>query len=135
MIIQTPKLKSIVAGMGLVAALGIAPTIVAANDDAPGEAPLILAQAATFDDATIEGFAAAQARLAEVEAEYGAEYEAAETEDERVQISQEATEAMIAAVEETPDINVDEYNAVIEAVSEDPLLVVRINEAIAAEMD
>lgn len=92
---------------------------------------MILAQAEQIDDATIEAFVAARKRLAEVQALYTAQYEAAQTDEQRLQISEAASQEMVAAVEETPNITLREYNAVIDAASQDPALMERINEAIA----
>lgn len=128
---DTTRLTPFLAGCGLIAAVSLLPATVAADDTNAAEAPLILAQADQIDDATIEAFAAAQARIAELQALYTAQYEAAETEEQRMQISEEATAEMMAAVEATPGITLDEYNAVVEAANQDPALVERINEAIA----
>ncbi len=125
------RLTSLLAGCGLLATAGLVPATVAADDALAGEAPLVLAQADRIDDATVEAFAAAQARIAELQALYTAQYEAAETDEQRLQISEEATAEMMAAVEATPGITLDEYNAVVEAANQDPALVERINEAIA----
>jgi Spy/CpxP family protein refolding chaperone len=125
------NLTSMLTGCGIVAAVGVMPAMVAANDTVTDQAPLILAQADEFDDATIEAFAAAQVRLGELQALYTARMEAAETDEQRTQISEEATQEMVAAVEATPNITVEEYGAVIQAANEDPALVERINEAIA----
>lgn len=130
--IHSSKLTSILASCGLVAAIGVVPAAVAAASS--GAAPLVLAQAEQqadqFDDTTIEAFAAAQARVAELQALYVGQYEAAESEEQRLQISEEATQEMMAAVEATPDITLEEYNAVVEAAHRDAALVDRIYEAI-----
>lgn len=127
----TKRFTSFLAGCGIVAAAGLVPAAVAADEAYSSEAPLMLAQADQIDDATIEAFATAQARIAELRALYTAQYEAAETDEQRLQISEEATAEMMAAVEATPGITLDEYNAVVEAANKDPALVERINEAIA----
>lgn len=125
------RLTSFFAAFGFAATAGLMPAATAAQEASKYDAPLILAQADQIDDATIEAFAAAQLRLAEVEAFYAARYEAADTNEERQQISEAATEEMMEAVEATPGITLDEYNAVVEAANQDPTLVQRINEAIA----
>ena len=128
----TRNLKSVLVGCGLVAALGAAPVALMAGNATTGDAPLIRAQAAEqFDDATIEAFAAAQARVEEIRAEYAAQYQAAQSEEERQEINQMATEEMVEAVRDTPDISVEEYDAVIQAANQDPALAERVNEAIA----
>lgn len=129
--IHSKKLTAILGSCALVTAVGVMPTAVAANDAGQHQPLLIQAQAEQFDDATIDAFAAAQMRVAEIRALYAAQFEAAETDEQRMQVSEEATEEMIAAVEATPDITLEEYDAVIQAANEDPALVERINEAIA----
>lgn len=129
--IHSKKLTAILGSCALVTAVGVMPTAVAANDAGQHQPQLIQAQAEQFDDATIDAFAAAQMRVAEIRALYAAQFEAAETDEQRMQVSEEATEEMIAAVEATPDITLEEYDAVIQAANEDPALVERINEAIA----
>ncbi len=130
--IHSRKTASILAGCGLAATLGLMPATVSADEAGLATAPVILAQAAQFDDATIEAFATAQALIAELQAFYSAQYEEAETDEQRMQISEQATQEMMSAVEETPNITLDEYNAIIEAAGQDAALVERINEAIAA---
>ncbi|MFW5881200.1 MAG: DUF4168 domain-containing protein [Roseicyclus sp.] len=132
--IHSKNLTAILGSCALVTAIGVMPTAVAANDVRPHEAPIILAQddqAGEFDDETIEAFAEAQVRVAEIRALYTAEFESAETDEQRTEISEEASAEMLAAVEDTPGITIEEYGAVIEAANEDPALVERINEAIA----
>lgn len=129
--IHSKKLTAILGSCALVTAVGVMPTAVAANDAQSHQAPLILAQAEQFDDATVEAFVEAQMRIAEIRALYADQFEAAETDEQRAAVSEEATQEMIAAVEATPDITVEEYDAVIQAANEDPALLDRINEAIA----
>lgn len=112
--IYSSKLTQILASCGLVAAIGIVPVAAAANDVSSGDAPVVLAQAEQqadqFDDTTIEAFAAAQARVAELQSLYVGQLEAAETDEQRMQISEEATQEMIAAVKATPDITLEEFH-------------------------
>ncbi|MFW5641381.1 MAG: DUF4168 domain-containing protein [Roseicyclus sp.] len=129
--IHSKKLTAILGSCAMATALGVAPAMVAADDGPTGQAFLIQAQdEQQFDDAMIEAFAQAQMRVAELQALYAAQYEAAETDEQRLQISEEATAEMMAAVEATPGITLEEYTAVVEAANEDPALVERINEAI-----
>jgi hypothetical protein len=122
---------SIIIGCSFAAALVVMPANLSANEAGMDTPPVILAQAEQFDDETILGFATAQARVAELQAYYSAQYELVETDEQRLQISGQATQEMVAAVEETPNITLDEYNAIVEAASQDAALVERINEAIA----
>ncbi|TCM82726.1 DUF4168 domain-containing protein [Rhodovulum steppense] len=128
----TRNLKSILVRFGLVAAVGAAPVALMAGDVSSGGGPLIEAQAAEqFDDATIEAFAAAQARVEEVRSEYAAQYQAAQTEEQRLEINQTATVEMTEAVRDTPDITIEEYSAIIDAANRDPAFAERVNEAIS----
>jgi hypothetical protein len=132
--IHSKNLTAILGSCALVTAIGVMPTALAANDAPTHQPPVIQAQAeqaGEFDDATIEAFAAAQMRVAELQALYTAQYEAAESDEQRLQISEEATAEMMAAVETTPGITLEEYNSVVDAANQDPALVERINEAIA----
>ena len=128
----TPNFRPALVGFGLVVTMAAAPVALMAGDVSTGDGPLIQAQAAEqFDDATVEAFAAAQARVEEVRAEYAAQYQAAQTEEQRQEINQTAMDEMTDAVRDTPDITVEEYNAVIDAANRDPALAERVNEAIS----
>lgn len=119
------------AGAGILAAMGAIPAAAVANDTVPDRMPLVLAQAADIDDATIEAFAAAQVRVEEIRNSYMPQYQAAETDEQRQQLSEAATQEMVEAVRETPDLTVEEYDAVIEAANQDPSIAERINAAMA----
>ena len=128
----TPNHRSALVGLGLVVAMGAAPVALVAGDVSSSHGPLILAQdAEQYDDATIEAFAAAQASVEEVRAEYAAQYQAAQTEEQRQEINQTAMVEMTDAVRDAPDITVEEYNAIIDAANRDPALAERVNEAIS----
>jgi hypothetical protein len=127
-----PNHRSALVGLGLVVAMGAAPVALSAGDVSSGDGPLTLAQdGEQFDDATIEAFAAAQAKVEEVRADYTTQYQAAQTEEQRQEINQTAVVEMTDAVRDTPEITVEEYNAIIDAMSRDPALAERINEAIS----
>lgn len=128
---HTRNIRSMLAGAGVLAALGAIPAAAIANDAAPERAPLVLAQAAEIDDETIEAFAEAQVRVEEIRNSYMPQYQAAETDEERQQLSEAATQEMVEAVRDTPNLTVEEYDAVIRAANEDPSIAERINEAMA----
>lgn len=128
---NTRNIKSMLAGAGILAALGAIPATAVANDAAPERAPLVLAQAAEIDDEMIEAFAEAQIRVEEIRNSYMGEYQAAETDEQRQEINEEATEEMVEAIRDTPDLTVEEYDAVIQAANQDPSIAERINEAMA----
>lgn len=132
---DTRRNTSILAGCGLVlvAVLGAVPAAVAANDIPSEQPPLVLAQAATFDDEKLEAFASAVVEVEEIRANYAAPFQEAESDAQRAEINQQAAQEMTQAIEEAPNITLDEYNAVIQAAQQDPDLATRINQLIADE--
>lgn len=128
--IHTEKLATILGACALVASFGVMQTAMAGSDAEPKPEQLIPAQAEQFDDATIDAFAAVEARFDEIRALYVPQFEAAETEEQYTAIAEQATQEMIAVIEATPDITLEEYDAVIQAANQDPALLERINEAI-----
>jgi len=127
----TKKAKAGLAGVGITLATLTAPAI-ADTDRAGAEgAPIILAQAASFDDATVEGFASAEMAIQEIRATYIPRLDEAESDEERAAIQQEATDAMVSAVEDTDNITVEEYNGIVGAVAENPELAQRVEQEIA----
>lgn len=94
-------------------------------------APLAWAQDASFDDATIEAFVTAQLEIQEIRAAYVPRLEGAASDEERQRLTEEATGEMVTAVDETPGITVEEYNAVVEAAGSNPELADRLTEELA----
>lgn len=90
-------------------------------------APLA-AQSTNFDEATLEAFVMASLRVQEVRQVYEGRLTEAGSQEEQEQIVEEANAEMVAAVEETPGIGVEEYIAVGEAAAQDPELNARIGE-------
>lgn len=89
-----------------------------------------LAQAEEFSQEKIESFAIAALEVSKIRDQYVGRIQQAETEDERKQLAEEATGKMVEAVQSAPGITTDEYNAIIQAASEDEELTQRINEQI-----
>lgn len=87
-----------------------------------------LAQSQSFSDDQLQSFALAAIEIQEIRATYVTQIQEADSEEQRQQLSEEATEAMVQAVDETPGITVEDYNAIIEASADDPELSERINE-------
>ena len=81
----------------------------------------------TFDQETLEAFAEAVVAVEEVRSGYATRFQAAGTDEERQRIGGEAQQAMIAAVEQNPDIDVDTYNQIAMAAQQDPELARRIS--------
>jgi F0F1-type ATP synthase membrane subunit c/vacuolar-type H+-ATPase subunit K len=126
------KIKALLIGCGLLAAGGAIPVAAIAEGTAAVGVTQIQAEQSTFDDVTIEAFAEAQVRIGEIRAAYQPAFQAAETEEQRQQINQQAMQEMIDAVEATPNLTLDTFYAVTDAVAQDPELAERINEAISA---
>lgn len=126
------KIRALLAACGLLAGAAAMPVAALAEGaGATGPTP-VQAEQATFDDATIEAFAAAQIRIEQIRSAYLPEFQAAETDAARQQINQQATQEMVDAVEATPNLTLDQFNAVTEAAVLDAALAERIDEAIAA---
>lgn len=127
----TKNAKAGLAGFGIALAALTTPAIAETDRSGSEGAPIILAQVTSFDDATIEGFASAEMAIQEVRATYIPRLDEAESEEERAAVQQEATDAMVSAVEETDNITVEEYNSIIGAVADDPELAQRVEQEIA----
>lgn len=89
-----------------------------------------LAQAQQFSDEKIEAFAVAALEVSKIRKSYVGQIQQAETEEQRKQLAEQATGEMVAAVEASPGITTDEYNAIIQAARTDQALAQRINEQI-----
>lgn len=126
------KIKALLAAFGLAAAGGAIPAAALADSFGAGALTRVQAEQSTFDDATIEAFAEARIRIEEIRSAYLPEFQAAQTDEERQMINQQATQEMVDAVEAMPNISLDQFNAVTEAAGQDPELAERIDEAIAA---
>lgn len=125
------KIRTLLAACGVFAVgVSVPVAVLADGKDAIGLVK-VQAEQAVFDDATIEAFAAAQIRIEEIRSAYLPAFEAAQSDAERQQINQQATQEMVAAVEAIPDLTVDQYNAVTAAATQDPDLAERINEAVS----
>lgn len=125
------KATAAFSGLGLIVIGSVAPAVATAETES---APMILAQAAdaaSFDDEKIKAFVTANAAVQDVRTTYMDRLATIENEDERVAVAQQANESMVKAVDETPDISVEEYTAIISAAEADPAFAERLNEAIA----
>ncbi len=80
------------------------------------------AQDAEYTDEQIEAFAEAALDVAEIRDAYAADLAAVESEEEQQALVDEGNEAMIAAIEDSPSISLDEYLEIGEAAAEDPEL-------------
>lgn len=90
--------------------------------------------ASSFDDATLDSFAAAFLKVNQLGQTYGAQLQAAKTPEEQQKIQTQANAEMQAAVESTDGIDVDTYNRIIQVAQADPKLAERINQKLNAGM-
>jgi hypothetical protein len=88
--------------------------------------------ASSFDDATLDSFAAAFLKVNQLGQTYGAQLQAAKTPEEQQKIQTQANAEMQAAVESTDGIDVDTYNRIIQVAQADPKLAERINQKLNA---
>ena len=80
-----------------------------------------------YTDEQIEAFAQAAVDLADIRDAYAADLAAVESEEEQQALVDESVEAMIAAVEDAPNITFDEYLEIGEAAQADPQLADQMN--------
>lgn len=121
---------AVAAGLALA---GAAALPAAAQDDAP-EAPEAAAPA-DFSDSQLEAFAQAAVDVAEIRDQYAMELNEIEDQAEQEQLVEEGNAAMLAAVEDNPDITLDEYLEIGEAAAADPELGERISTMIQHMME
>ena len=81
-----------------------------------------VAQDAEYSDEQIEAFAEAALDVAEIRDAYAADLAAVESEEEQQALVDEGNEAMIGAIEESPNIPLDDYLEIGEAAAENPEL-------------
>lgn len=110
------------------ATLGLALAVAPVTAGQP--AGIQLAQAETYSDEKLESFAMAAVEVGKIRNDYVGRIQQAESEEERQQLAEEATGEMMQAVEGTPGITADEYNAIIQAAQNDQELTDRIRQQI-----
>ena len=114
--------------VAIVAALALAPVVItaaAAQEIAP-QAPQAPTDGQMISEPMIESFALAAIEVATIQETYGAQFETAEDDAERQAIAAEAQGEMVAAVEETDGITVEQYLMISEAAQLDADLNERI---------
>ena len=80
----------------------------------------------SVDDTQLEAFIAALRSVDELEREYSETLQQAESDEQREAIVAEANDAMAEAIENTPNMTLDEYIAILQAAQNDPELSARI---------
>ncbi|MBF7054074.1 DUF4168 domain-containing protein [Halomonas sp. KAO] len=109
---------------GLMSATAHAQEDTAANASTSAEASV---QAQDFSDAQLQQFADASQEIAVLSQEYTERLQAAEGEEAQQQVRVEANEEMVSVVEES-GLEVDTFNAIGQAIQQDPELMQRVQE-------
>lgn len=109
---------------GLMSATAHAQEDTAANASVSAEASV---QAQDFSDAQLQQFADASQEIAVLSQEYTERLQAAEGEEAQQQVRVEANEEMVSVVEES-GLKVDTFNAIGQAIQQDPELMKRVQE-------
>lgn len=105
-----------------------APAALAQETQGTEAQPPAPAQSQAVSQEKLEAFALAALDVQELQIEYAPTLEAATSEEERLQIADQALGEMVEAVEASPGITVDEYNAIAEAVTVDPALAAQVQD-------
>jgi hypothetical protein len=84
--------------------------------------------AATVSDQKIEAFAVAYLQVDKVRQEYSAKIGATSDPTAKQQLQTEASKQMVQAVQTSPGMSVDEYNAILAAANKDPALVKKLQD-------
>lgn len=86
--------------------------------------------AAAVSDQKIEAFAVAYLQVDKIRQEYSAKIGATSDATAKQQLQTEASKQMVQAVQTSPGMSVDEYNAILTAAQKDPALVKRVQDKI-----
>ncbi|WFU06953.1 DUF4168 domain-containing protein (plasmid) [Rhizobium sp. CB3171] len=84
--------------------------------------------AAAISDQKIEAFAVAYLEVDKIRQEYATKIEAASDATVKQDLRSEARKQMIQAVQTSPNISVDEYNAILAAAQKNPVLVKKLED-------
>ncbi|MDR5868034.1 DUF4168 domain-containing protein [Halomonas koreensis] len=95
--------------------------------DAASEAPQAEAQAQDFSDAQLQKFADASKEIAVISQDYTQQLQEAEGDEAQQQVRQEANDKMVEAVEQS-GLEVNTFNAIGQAIQQDPELMQRVQE-------
>ncbi|WP_373182236.1 DUF4168 domain-containing protein [Halomonas campaniensis] len=115
---------------GLMSAVAHAQQDSAQQDPAAApEQPQAAAPATDFSDEQLEQFADASQEIVVISEEYTERMHAAEDESSQQEVQMEANDKMVEAVEES-GLDVDTFNAIGQAVQQDPELMQRVQEKV-----
>lgn len=114
--------------------LGMAATVQAqetqqsqGQDPAGAEQPQAQAPAQDFSDEQLQQFADASEEIAVISQEYTEELQSAEDEQAQQDVRMEANEKMVEVVEDS-GLDVDTFNAIGQAIQQDPEMMQRVQE-------
>ncbi|MFW6346372.1 MAG: DUF4168 domain-containing protein [Halomonas sp.] len=105
----------------------MATSVHAQEDPAATEDPQASAPAEDFSDEELQQFADASEDIAEISQDYTERLQSAEGEEEQQEVRTEANEKMVEEVEDS-GLDVDTFNAIGQAVQQDPELMERVQE-------
>ncbi|MBB3425613.1 hypothetical protein FHT85_002600 [Rhizobium sp. BK312] len=88
------------------------------------------AAAAPVSDQKIEAFAVAYLQVDKIRQEYSAKIGATQDPTAKQQLQTEASKQMVQAVQTSPGMSVNEYNAILTAAKSDPTLVKKVQDKI-----
>ncbi|MCL7939865.1 DUF4168 domain-containing protein [Halomonas sp. ATCH28] len=113
--------------------LGLAATAQAQQDSAANaEQPQATAPAQDFSDQQLQQFADASQEIAVISQEYTEELQAAEDEQAQQEVRMEANDKMVEVVEDS-GLDVDTFNAIGQAIQQDPEMMQRVQEMAKAK--
>lgn len=108
--------------------LGLAATAQAQQDSAANaEQPQATAPAQDFSDQQLQQFADASQEIAVISQEYTQQLQSAEDEQAQQDVRQKANDEMVKAVQDS-GLEVDTFNAIGQAIQQDPELMQRVQE-------
>lgn len=84
--------------------------------------------AAAISDQKIEAFAVAYLEVQKVRQDYSAKIEATPDANAQQQLQAEAGQKAVQAVENSPNMSVNEYNTILAAAEKDPAILQKVNE-------
>jgi ribosomal 50S subunit-associated protein YjgA (DUF615 family) len=123
--LKTNRLAAAMTAVGLALAAPL-PAMAQETQEAPATPQMEQAPTMQVDDAQLEAFVEALRTVDELEREYTETLQQAESDEQREEIVAEANTAMAEAIENTPNMTLDEYVAILQAAQNDPELSARI---------
>ncbi len=89
-------------------------------------------QSASFTDDQLDSFAVAAVEVSDIRTRYMSQIQGAGSEEEKQALAKQAQQEMLGAVKNAQGITVEDYNAIIQAASQDPDLAEKVKGKIEA---